>query len=140
MKDLSFHLLVAGELEIITSQKIPQKERDTQLEVLKKLAYKSEFLSTSDIIALYANFLGKIEKGKFKWGCEHSLQAFEQQLVCNVSINNASGSRHAINSVNMGKEDPRKQFKTFASVQERKKYCAEYIRGNCSLDAPIMAS
>ena len=44
LKDLSFNLLVAGELEIITSEKISKRERNTRLEVLKMLAYKHEHL------------------------------------------------------------------------------------------------
>ena len=87
MKELPFHLLVAGELEIITSRHISHKEKQTRLEVLKKLAYKSEFLNLQDVIAQYVNFLQEVEKGKFKWGNEDSLQAFEQQLVNNVSVN-----------------------------------------------------
>ena len=55
--DLSFNLLVAGELEIISGQNIGSKERETRMQVLKKLAYKSEFLPLKDILALYAIYI-----------------------------------------------------------------------------------
>ena len=84
--DLSFNLLVAGELEIIMSERIGRKKQCTRLEILKKLAYKHEFLPINDVLAQYKNFLQQVEKGKYAWGSKSSILAFEQQLMYNVSL------------------------------------------------------
>ena len=84
--ELTFNLLVAGELEIIGSGKISEKEKNTRVEVLKTLAYKFEFISMKDVLALYSGFLGKIEKGKFKWGSKAAMRVFEQQLMYCVTV------------------------------------------------------
>ena len=83
---LSFNLLVAGELEIITSDKISEQERLSRTQVLKALAYKHEHLPRQEIIKQYVNFIRKVEKGKFAWGSRTSLRTFEQQLLYNISL------------------------------------------------------
>ena len=84
--DLSFNLLVAGELEIICSESIGSKEQFSRLRMLKQLAYKHEFLALKDILVQYVNFMQKIEKGKFKWGSWSDLVNFEHQLMYNISL------------------------------------------------------
>ena len=54
--DLSFNLLVAGELEIITSHYISNKEMFSRLELLKQLSYKHEIMSISDISVTLIEF------------------------------------------------------------------------------------
>ena len=49
LTDLSFNLLVAGELEIILS-KVSPEEKWSRLNMLKKLAYKAQFLDRSALI------------------------------------------------------------------------------------------
>ena len=71
---LSFNLFVAGELEIILDKNVEDIERNMRLEVLKKLCYKHEHLSKTETLRLYANFMEKIEKGKFKWGSKSDLR------------------------------------------------------------------
>ena len=83
---LSFNLLVAGELEIIDRDDISEKERSTRIKVLRSLAYKQEYLGREEILNQYANFIKKVEKGKFKWGSKSSIRSFEQQLLYCVSI------------------------------------------------------
>ena len=72
-QDLTFNLLVTGELEIVTSEHIGDKERNTRLQVLKKLAYSREFLPLPDILNQYACFISKIEKGKYRWGSKSAM-------------------------------------------------------------------
>ena len=117
--EISFNLLVAGELEILTNFKISKKERFTRLEVLKKLAYKAEHLPQEEITRLYSNFINKVERGVFKWGSKSDLRSFEQQLVYSISV------------------DTRRQEgknKRSAKFEERKKYCLDYNRGTCKFD------
>ena len=80
-------------MEIINSNKISEKERWSRIELIKKLAYKCEVLLQADIIAQYANFIHKVEKGEFRWGSKSALRQFEQQLVYNMSVDRKKGDR-----------------------------------------------
>ena len=125
LKDLSFNLLVAGELEIIGNKGVPKNERDTRIKVMKKLAYKAEYLPNEEIIKQYANFVHKVERGKYRWGSRSTLQAFEQQLVYCISINN----KHKEGQFS------RKSHKNSESkFQDRIKYCLDFNRGTCKLE------
>ena len=119
LKSLSFNLLVAGELEIVSDSKIKIKEKETRLELLKKLAYKKEHLSMEEIVNQYANFVWKVEKGKFKWGSKSDLRAFEQQLIYAISIESK-------------KQDSK--FKNKMKFDDRKKYCLDHNRGTCKFE------
>ena len=57
-------MLVAGELEIVLSHKTSNNEKWSRLQLLKRLAYKAQFLDNNVILERYAAFLRKIEKGK----------------------------------------------------------------------------
>ena len=128
--ELSFNLLVAGEIEIINSQQISKKEIYSRLEVLKQLAYKHEVMSLRDILSQYASFVSKVEKGRFRWGSKRDLAAFEQQLMYTISIDRnqkeqggTSRTYDKLKGKPMGKE-------------ERKKYCLDYNKGLCKLQSP----
>ena len=118
ISNLPFNLLVAGELEIITSD-IPKAERETRLEVLKKLAYEAEHLNHSEVLSQYVSFVRKIERGKFKWGSRRDLRSFEQQLVYRISIDN---------------KRLESKTKTKPKLDDRTKYCLDYNRGICRYD------
>ena len=121
VKDLSFNLLVAGELEIVLSGEISKSEINTRLEVLKSLAYKHEYLPRREIMSQYSKFMRKVEKGKYKWGSNKALQSFEQHLIYSLSIENL-------------KHEKGKTGKSMKKFDERKKYCLNYNRGNCNFD------
>ena len=127
--ELMFNLLVAGELEIIGSGKISEKEKNTRVEVLKTLAYKVEFISMKDVLALYSGFLGKIEKGKFKWGSKAAMRVFEQQLMYCVTV-----ERNRKRKLE-GRGNVRQKV-TGGGKDERKKYCLEFNRDTCNLNGP----
>ena len=121
MKSLPFHLLVAGELEIIMDENVRPKERNTRLAVLRKLACMSDFLSKEEIVAQYINFIQKIEKGKFKWGSKSDFRAFEQQLLYSLSLETRRNKEV--------KSNKKSKF------EERKKYCLDYNRGTCRMES-----
>ena len=62
LSELPFHLLVAGELETVLSNILPE-EQWSRLHVLKKLAYKCQYLKQDAILDSYAAFLRKVERG-----------------------------------------------------------------------------
>ena len=77
--ELPFALLVAGEMEIILSKASPE-EKWTRLNLMKKLAYKAVFLDNKSILDQYAAFLGKVEKGKIKWGSSKAIKSLDEKL------------------------------------------------------------
>ena len=77
--DLTFPLLVAGELKVVLS-KVSSQEKWTRLNLLKKLAYKSQYLDQKAVLEQYAGFVNKIEKGKFKRGLEVALRELDESL------------------------------------------------------------
>ena len=121
LENLSLNLLFAGELEIVTSNHITNKERNTRLKVLKKLAYKAEHLTREEIIQQNTNFIQKVEKGKFKWGSKNDLRAFEQQLVYNISVSSR-------------RQEGKGKGKSNSKFNDRKKYCLDFNRGQCKHD------
>ena len=123
-KDLSFHLLVAGELEIISDSSIKIKERETRIEVLKALAYKREYLSETETVKQYAGFMNKIEWGKFKWGSRKDLRTFEQQLMFSITVESRNGNKF---------DKSKNKQRIF---EDRTKYCLDFNRGTCKLEKP----
>ena len=66
-QDLDFRLFVAGELEIITSSKIKQTEKEARLALLKKIVYYSGIYQWKALLEFYAAFVRSIETGQKKW-------------------------------------------------------------------------
>lgn len=65
--DLDPKLFTAGELEIITSKNISEKERSGRLNLLKKITYYSNIYSWKGLLSFYAAWLRKIELGQKSW-------------------------------------------------------------------------
>ena len=78
--ELTFNMLVAAELEIILNDSVSANEKWLKLQLLKRLAYKAQFLDDTVILEYYAAFLRKIEKGKEKWGSGAMLRDFDESL------------------------------------------------------------
>ena len=123
-ENLSFNLLVAGELEIILDPDINKREKETRIEVLKSLAYKHEYLNRKEILQQYSGFIGKIERGKFKWGSKRALRLFEQQLLFSISIESRRNDKYV----------SEKSARQKSRFEERTKYCMDYNRGFCKFD------
>lgn len=64
--DLDPKLFTAGELEIITSKNISEKERSGRLNLLKKITYYSNIYSWKGLLSFY-DALRKIELGQKSW-------------------------------------------------------------------------
>ena len=126
LHELSFSLLVAGELEILSSRNINDKEFFSRLELLKMLAYKAEHMTLSETLNQYASFIKKVEKGKFKWGSRKDLRSFEQQLLFSITVENRKNEKLVGGSEKMSKNN--------GKFEERKKYCLDYNRGVCKFD------
>ena len=130
--DLSFNLLVAGELEIVSSELISDKEKWSRIEMLKRLAYRSEVLPVKETLDLYSSFLRKVEKGKFRWGSKTAMRQFDQQLVFAISMENKR-EEWRLNYRRAGED--RKRGQGMHVKEERKKYCADFNRGECQFNS-----
>ena len=122
LKDLSFNLFVAGELEIITDPQTRSKEKESRLELLKMLAYKHEYLSRLEVLNQYKGFINRIERGKAKWGSHRDIKDFEHQLVFAISVSNSS--KWEKSKVDKKNTNPKK-------FEDRKIYCLDFNRGEC---------
>ena len=75
--DLSFSLLVAGELEIITDCKSLERKGRTAL--LKKIAYYSATYSIEGLKNFYSVCLWQVENGDKSWSDD--LSSLEQPIL-----------------------------------------------------------
>jgi hypothetical protein len=66
-KDLDITLFIAGELEIITSKGISEKENVGRLNLLKNITYYCNIYSWKGLLSFYAAWLRKIELGQKTW-------------------------------------------------------------------------
>ena len=113
-------------MEIILS-KVSPEEKWSRLNMLKKLAYKAQFLDRSALIYRYAGFLRKVEKGQHKWGSEDAPRELDEALRFKTftsfkkpwSKSNDSGAKPSSSS------DGNKSY-------GKKFYCLDYNKGTCS--------
>ena len=66
-QQLDFKLFVAGELEIISSQNIGDKEKKARVALLKKIVYYSSVYHWKALLEFYAAFVRQIESGQRSW-------------------------------------------------------------------------
>ena len=64
---LSFNLLVAGELELISLDSMSEIERKARINIAKTLCYHKKYLSDFDLRTGYDNILKQVEQGQLKW-------------------------------------------------------------------------
>ena len=119
--EFSFNMLVAGELEIILCDSVSANEKWSRLQLLKRLAYKVQFLDNSVILERYAAFLRKIEKGKGKWGSEATLKDFDESLRF-----------RAFNTVTDKGGKGGKKWEGVLVKGGGKIYCLDFNRGKCA--------
>ena len=128
--EMSFNLLVAGEMEIVLSNISPE-EKYTRLEMLKRLAYKSQFLGIEACLKAYKGFLGKFERGKYRWGSQEALREFEE----NLRFRAFTTYRVREEGWDREKDNRRKHYQFtqgggFRSAG-RKFYCLDFNKGKC---------
>ena len=81
--ELSFHFLVAGELELILQDRIKQEEMLARLHFLRMLCYHKEYLNIDDIRDQYDANLKNIERGTHSWA---DYKELETQLHTNLTF------------------------------------------------------
>ena len=115
--DLNLPLFVAGELEIILNGKRSSQEVVSRLELLKKTAYRADFMEFSTLRDIHCAVLRKIENGYAKWDSDFS--AVERQVL------ESRLARGELKSVK------KKKFEKGDRSSDKKWYCRFFNKGEC---------
>lgn len=118
-KDMTFPLLIAGEMEILARVDISKEERETRIKMIKTLAYHASYLEVDVLLDIYAMFIGSIEKGQLEWGSKRALERLEQSMILRTLSKQKSSKQEA---------RALKKEKNFPRVI----YCLDYNKNRCS--------
>ena len=121
--DLSFNQLVGGELEIIMKKTMKQREKETRLHILKKLAYLAESTSSDKLRLLYSAFMTALERGEIEWGNTKELDFMETTVLYRLDKTTKMKSKVSKNCESQGVSE--QATPTF--------WCKEFNKGNCKL-------
>ena len=124
---LSFHNLVAGELEIILDEtdKISVKEKEARLAILRAMSYHHEYLQIEELRDCYDSVMKEVEQGRSVWNRvladkAHQFYEFRANLLTRESI-----ARQAAAKNNSSTKKPK-------DINEKIVYCNKYNReGGC---------
>lgn len=138
LENLSFELLVAGELEICTLPEISRKERNTRMQILKLLTYFRNTLPQNIIIEVYKAVILKVEKGLFTWSSQLAGKV-EKILDRAVSRNKTKGIEKTRakeegqnNNRNNLKEQNKREPGLHTTQGDKIIYCLEFNKNKCS--------
>lgn len=125
-KDLDFKLFIAGELEIISEDGLPDSERIGRTKLLKKIVYYSNTYEFEGLKDFYAAWVREIEMGLKTW------------LDSTHELESAVLSKHLKSYKNFGyksgfKKDTRPSSKpTPSSDEEKIWFCSQYQKNKCA--------
>ena len=130
-KDLTLRLLTLGELEIITSDDISDKEKSARLRLLKTLLYHAGNFNWASVLDFFAAVLQKIEMGKADWSddfgsLEHMILSMRPSSVLQKSVKKGAG-----------KSASASQSGT-SNGEERVLYCQKFQKGTCDFSQDHM--
>lgn len=132
---LDLRLLVAGELEIISSVELSERERWARMNILKDIIYAAGFYEWAAVKRLYVAILTEVEMGIRAWGDDTS--RLEQQILMpfplkpkmsksdgSGNVNKSfTGSNNNNSGSNMGNKNKKKSGIWF---------CGDYQKNECS--------
>lgn len=120
--ELDFRLFIAGELEIISEDKLPKDEKVGRLNLLKKIVYYSSTYDFKGLREFYAAWLREIEMGRKSWRDNSN------------EIESAILSKYVRPQKNYNKGDLKrdKSGKSNAGEDEKVWFCSMYQKNKCS--------
>ena len=132
--DLSFHNLVAGELELVLDELTKPEERVARLHFLRTLAYHRECVGVEDIKDQYDANLKEIERGAAYW-CDflRLTENLHTNLTFRATVKNREWEAAVIERIERLTES-KKQFQKGEGKpkdKERIIYCSDYNKGAC---------
>lgn len=130
---LSFHHLVAGELEIISRLPCDSEERSARVGILKYLAYHFAYLDTQEIREQYDAIMKKVERGELTW---NSKLAKKVNKSLTFRRDARLAERKSLEEHSKRSEAKDKKPKTEKVLEKKGKeeeviYCADYNRNKC---------
>ena len=125
-KDLDFKLFIAGELEIISEDGLPESERIGRTKLLKKIVYFSNTYDFEGLKEFYAAWVREIEMGLKTWlDSTHELESA-------VLSKHVKPHKYFANKTSF-KKDTRPSSKSNPSSDEEKIwFCSLYQKNKCS--------
>ncbi len=118
--DLLF--LVAGELELVTSGEISERERRSRLNILKDLMCAAGFYEWSAVKRLFVAVVTEIKMGVREWGEDTS--RLEQKILMQFPLRKSNNT-----IVNKGK--PSTGGSGAGSLKRGIRFCSDYQRKEC---------
>ena len=131
---LPFNLLIAGELELITSE-IDQDEREARLAVAKTLCYHKNYLKDEDLRDGYDQIMKRVERRQQGWNEVlgehlHEILDYRVNLIVREKLNEAaesSNNQPFIKVDNRKSSEKRREMDTSAQVI----YCQDFNSNRC---------
>ena len=97
---LSFHFLVAGEIELLLDQnnRMTLAEHNARLAIVKQLCYHREYLEIDDLRDAYDSVMKEIEQGQSDWGTHladkiHQFCEFRSNLIMREKLQKQANGR-----------------------------------------------
>ena len=132
--ELSFHFMVAGELELILQEDIDECEKLVRLRFLHMLCYHRQYLGVEDLRDQYDATMKNIERGLHSW---NDVTVLELQMHSSLTFRATVNARNAENpQVRVDKND-KKEVKKEVSKQfpdGKVVYCLDYNKGSCPFE------
>ena len=116
--DLDLRLFVAGELNIISSKHIGEKERFARIELLSDMVFNAGHYQWDAVLKLYSAILTRIGDGEIQWGDASQFHRMEQMLLMPFPL---ARQQH----------DQRGSLGRRGRDSERPKYCSEFQKNEC---------
>ena len=134
---LSFPLLVAGELELVTREGVDEFEKKARLEIAKTICYHKLYLEDEDLRIGYDMIMKRIEQGACNWsedlGSElHKHFDYRANVVCREKLAAKQNSNSTVKNQSSKVDD--KTDKDLASedvVEVKPVFCMEFNKGTC---------
>ena len=133
-KELPFHFLVAGEVELLLQEAMSSTERVARLHFLRMLCYHREYLDIVDLRDQYDTTLKNIERGSHTWSDFKELEGeMHSSLTFTATVNARQGEVVRVDKSESKKEVKKPdQFKE--SVSPKIIYCSDFNKKNCPFE------
>ena len=132
--DLSFHFLVAGELELILQSELQSEERAARLHFLRTLCYHKEYLRVQDLKDQYDATLKNIERGLHNWS---EYLFLDGQLHLNLTFRATVNARQAEASGSKVVAEPKENKKELVGKEPtagKVVYCGDFNKKTCPFE------
>lgn len=138
-ESLSFHHLVAGELELIARGNCGELERSARIAILKYLAYHFAYLDIGELLEQYDAIMKRVERGELDWDSSlgkkvHKSLTFRRETLNKERIIPEQKQKSKDSKEGKVKE---KKHQTDQNKDELI-YCLDFNKGKCAFSTSHM--